>query len=153
MGHRAAHQVHRRRLHPEVPGSLRPELLRLRFPSTPRTLDRALSVNASGDDVEDTIVYGGVIAGEYTIGKIMITGGFGYENFSERRSGAPAAATTASSAGGAFVAVRLTSSPRTSVSTPSSATTTTTRTPTPAPTCRQRVAAGCPVPLRLLRRS
>jgi len=40
----------------------------------------APTVNASGE-VEDTIIMGGVLAGEYTIGKIMITGGFGYENF------------------------------------------------------------------------
>jgi hypothetical protein len=33
-------------------------------------------------DIDDTTIYGGVIAGEYQIGKLMITGGFGYENFS-----------------------------------------------------------------------
>ena len=36
----------------------------------------------SGSDVEDTIIWGGVLAGEYKIGKLMVTGGFGYENFS-----------------------------------------------------------------------
>jgi hypothetical protein len=40
----------------------------------------APTVNAAGE-VEDTIIYGGMIAGEYTIGKMMITGGFGYENY------------------------------------------------------------------------
>ncbi|MCB2191244.1 MAG: porin [Deltaproteobacteria bacterium] len=39
------------------------------------------TLNAAGTDVSDTDIYGGVIAGEYKIGKIMITAGFGYENF------------------------------------------------------------------------
>ena len=36
----------------------------------------------SGSSVEDTTIWGGVLAGEYSIGKLMITGGVGYENFS-----------------------------------------------------------------------
>ncbi|MCF8047599.1 MAG: hypothetical protein K9L19_08665 [Desulfarculaceae bacterium] len=36
----------------------------------------------NGSNVEDTTIWGGVLAGEYKIGKIMITGGVGYENFS-----------------------------------------------------------------------
>ncbi|MCF8098567.1 MAG: hypothetical protein K9K65_12055 [Desulfarculaceae bacterium] len=36
----------------------------------------------NGSEVEDTIIYGGLLAGEYLIGKLMITGGFGYENWS-----------------------------------------------------------------------
>ncbi|MFH2125417.1 MAG: porin [Pseudomonadota bacterium] len=36
----------------------------------------------NGSNVEDTTIWGAVLAGEYSIGKLMITGGFGYENFS-----------------------------------------------------------------------
>ncbi|MFH2127726.1 MAG: porin [Pseudomonadota bacterium] len=36
----------------------------------------------NGSNVEDTTVWGGVLAGEYQIGKLMITGGAGYENWS-----------------------------------------------------------------------
>ncbi|MBU1449924.1 MAG: porin, partial [Proteobacteria bacterium] len=36
----------------------------------------------SGSTVEDTIIWGGVLAGEYQIGKVMITGGVGYEKWS-----------------------------------------------------------------------
>ncbi len=35
-----------------------------------------------GSEVEDSICWGGMLAGEYTLGKLMVTGGFGYENFS-----------------------------------------------------------------------
>jgi len=33
-------------------------------------------------DIDNTTIYGGMLAGEYKIGKLMITGGVGYENFS-----------------------------------------------------------------------
>ncbi len=33
-------------------------------------------------DIDDTTIYGGILAGEYQIGKVMVTGGVGYENFS-----------------------------------------------------------------------
>jgi len=36
----------------------------------------------SGSNVEDTTIWGGILAGEYQIGKIMVTGGVGYENWS-----------------------------------------------------------------------
>lgn len=36
----------------------------------------------SGSTVEDTIIWGGVLAGEYQIGKVMVTGGVGYEKWS-----------------------------------------------------------------------
>ncbi|RJX34369.1 MAG: hypothetical protein C4525_07310 [Desulfarculus sp.] len=34
-----------------------------------------------GSSVKDTTILGGMIAGEFTVGKLMITGGFGYERF------------------------------------------------------------------------
>ena len=36
----------------------------------------------SGSSVEDTTIWGAILAGEYQIGKIMVTGGMGYENWS-----------------------------------------------------------------------
>ncbi|MCF8040879.1 MAG: hypothetical protein K9K65_12060 [Desulfarculaceae bacterium] len=36
----------------------------------------------NGSNVEDTTVWGAVLAGEYKIGKILLTGGMGYENWS-----------------------------------------------------------------------
>ncbi|MBU1276851.1 MAG: hypothetical protein KJ720_15855 [Proteobacteria bacterium] len=36
----------------------------------------------NGSEVEDTIIWGGLLAGEYQIGKLMVTGGVGYENWS-----------------------------------------------------------------------
>ncbi|MCF8099384.1 MAG: hypothetical protein K9K65_16215 [Desulfarculaceae bacterium] len=36
----------------------------------------------SGSSVEDTTIWGAVLAGEYKIGKILLTGGMGYENWS-----------------------------------------------------------------------
>ena len=36
----------------------------------------------SGGSVEDTTIWGALLAGEYQIGKIMVTGGVGYENWS-----------------------------------------------------------------------
>ncbi|MBU4275193.1 MAG: hypothetical protein KKC30_00480 [Proteobacteria bacterium] len=36
----------------------------------------------NGSEVEDTIIWGGSLAGEYKIGKLMLTGGVGYENWS-----------------------------------------------------------------------
>ncbi|MBU4275194.1 MAG: hypothetical protein KKC30_00485 [Proteobacteria bacterium] len=36
----------------------------------------------NGSEVEDTIIWGGMLAGEYSIGKLMLTAGVGYENWS-----------------------------------------------------------------------
>ncbi|MCF8032026.1 MAG: hypothetical protein K9K66_11570 [Desulfarculaceae bacterium] len=51
------------------------------YPFYPVALTRPYRNGITSGDIEDTTVYGGVLAGEYKIGKIMITGGFGYENF------------------------------------------------------------------------
>ena len=48
----------------------------------PSTWARPYRSGITNGDIEDTKIYGGMLAGEYKIGKLMVTGGVGYENFS-----------------------------------------------------------------------
>jgi hypothetical protein len=59
------------------------------YPFYSTTLTRPYSKTSTGGfsgtwtgDIEDTTVYGAYLAGEYKIGKMMVTGGVGYENMS-----------------------------------------------------------------------
>ncbi len=46
------------------------------------TLTRPYREGITAGEIDDTKIYGAALAGEYSIGKMMLTAGFGYENFS-----------------------------------------------------------------------
>ncbi|MCB2228678.1 MAG: hypothetical protein KQH53_18525 [Desulfarculaceae bacterium] len=52
------------------------------YPFYPVALTQPYRNGITTGGIDDTTIYGGILAGEYKIGKIMITGGVGYENFS-----------------------------------------------------------------------
>ncbi|MCB2228870.1 MAG: hypothetical protein KQH53_19505 [Desulfarculaceae bacterium] len=52
------------------------------YPFFPVDLTQPYRNGIDTGGIDDTTIYGGVLAGEYQIGKIMVTGGVGYENFS-----------------------------------------------------------------------
>jgi len=52
------------------------------YPFYSSTWTRPYRSGITSGDVEDTTIYGGMLAGEYSLGKLMITAGMGYENAS-----------------------------------------------------------------------
>ena len=52
------------------------------YPFYSTTWARPYRSEITSGEVEDTTIFGGMLAGEYTMGKLMITGGVGYENAS-----------------------------------------------------------------------
>jgi hypothetical protein len=76
------------------------------YPFYPTTYTQPYRKGITTGDIEDTTIWGGVLAGEYKIGKIMITGGVGYENFSnDAWSGANGYSKDENTRVGAFIAV------------------------------------------------
>ncbi len=52
------------------------------YPFYSSTWTRPYRSGITNGDVEDTTIFGGMLAGEYSLGKLMITAGVGYENAS-----------------------------------------------------------------------
>ena len=52
------------------------------YPFYPTTWTRPYRSEITSGEIDNTNIWGGILAGEYKIGKLMITGGVGYEGFS-----------------------------------------------------------------------
>ncbi|MCB2228872.1 MAG: hypothetical protein KQH53_19515 [Desulfarculaceae bacterium] len=52
------------------------------YPFYSATWTKPYRAEITSGEIEDTAILGGMLSGEYTIGKLMLIGGVGYENFS-----------------------------------------------------------------------